>query len=174
MITIISATNRPNSNTLKVAENYLQLMEKQDVKVKLLTLEHLPADFAFAELYGKRSPKFQQLLDEYIVPAQKFVIIVPEYNGSFPGILKTFIDAIHPDINRGKKAALVGVSSGRAGNLRGMEHLTGILNYLGLYIHPNKLPISSVLTVLDQEGRIKDEGTFKALEKHVMDVVGSW
>lgn len=171
MITVISCTNRPNSNTLKVAKQYAQLIEKQGVNYKLLSLEKLPHTIAFDEVLNKRSEIFQQIIDEYIMPAQKFVFIAPEYNGSFPGILKIFLDAIHPDINRGKKAAFVGVSSGRAGNLRGMEHLTGILNYLGLHVHPNKLPVSSVLTLLDAEGKIKDELTRKVLEKHAMDVV---
>ncbi len=170
MITIISATNRPNSNTLKVAQLYAQLMEKQQLKCKVLSLETVPHDLAFNELFGKRSTNFQQLLDEYIIPVQKIVIISPEYNGSFPGILKTFIDAINPDLNRGKKIGLVGVSSGKAGNLRGMDHLTGILNYLGMHVHPNKQPISSILTLLDDKGTIIDPLTIKLLEKHLNDI----
>jgi NAD(P)H-dependent FMN reductase len=171
MITLISATNRPNSNSLKVAKNYAQLMEKQGVETRLLSLEQLPFDFILTDLYSKRSENFQQLLNDFILPAEKFVFIAPEYNGSFPGILKTFLDAIPPDLNRGKKAALIGVSSGRAGNLRGMEHLTGILNYLGMHVHPNKLPISSVLTLLDESGNIMDPNTIKVLEKHAGDVL---
>lgn len=167
MITIISATNRPNSNTLKIAKNYAQLMEKQGVESKIFSLERLPKDFIATDLYNSRSENFQQLLDEYIVPAKKLVFIVPEYNGSFPGILKTFIDAIHPDINRGKMVALVGVSSGRAGNLRGLDHLSGILHYLGIHILPNKQPISSVLTLLNEDGTLKDENTIKVLEKQI-------
>jgi chromate reductase len=171
MITVISCTNRPNSNTLKIAKHYLQLLEKQGVKCRLFALEQLPHDIAFAELFNKRSENFQQLLNEFILPAQKFVLVVPEYNGSFPGILKVFLDAIHPDLNRGKKVALLGVSSGRAGNLRGMEHLTGILNYLGMHVHPNKLPVSGVLNVLNPDGSLKDEGAEKAIEKHAMDII---
>ena len=171
MITIISATNRLGSSTLKIAKNYAQLMEKQGVETKLFSFELLPPDLIFTDLYSKRSDNFQQLLEEFIIPAQKFVFIIPEYNGSFPGVLKTFLDAVNPDMNRGKKVAMVGVSSGRAGNLRGMDHMTGILNYLGMFVHPNKLPISSVLTLLDTHGSIKDENTVKALEKHALDVV---
>ncbi len=171
MITLISATNRPNSNTLKITQYYAQLLEKQQLKYKILSLEKVPNDISFNELFGNRSQKFQQLLDEYIVPAQKFVIIAPEYNGSFPGILKTFIDAIPTEINRGKKVALIGVASGRAGNLRGLDHLTGILNYLGMYVHPNKQPISSILTVLNEKAEITDDIIIKALEKHVNDLV---
>jgi|SRR3954470_585120 len=167
MTTIISATNRPNSNTSKIASAYAQLMEKQGVAAKVFSLEQLSPDMHFIDLYGKHSEKFQQLLQEYIIPAEKFVFIVPEYNGSFPGILKLFIDAIHPDVNRGKKAALVGVSSGRAGNLRGLDHLTSVLHYLGIYVHPNKLPISSVLSVLNEQGKLTDEMTVKVLEKQI-------
>lgn len=171
MITIISATNRPDSNSLKIAQLYSQILEKQGVRSEVLSLEKVPVDIAFNELFSRRSPEFQELLEKYIIPSQKFVIIAPEYNGSFPGVLKTFIDAMHPELLRGKKSALVGVSSGRAGNLRGMDHLTGILHYLGLHVHPNKLPISSVLSLLDDNGNLTDENTTKALEKHVLDFV---
>ena len=171
MITIISATNRPQSNTLKIAQNYAQLIEKQGVETKLFSLEQLPADFIITDLYNKRSENFQQLLNEFIIPAEKFVFIVPEYNGSFPGVLKTFLDAVHPDTNRSKKVALVGVATGRAGNLRGMDHLTGILHYLGMHILPNKQPISSVLALLNADGSLKDENTIKAIEKQIGEFV---
>jgi chromate reductase, NAD(P)H dehydrogenase (quinone) len=52
-----------------------------------------------------------------------------------------------------------------------MEHLTGILNYLGMHVHPNKLPVSSVLTLLNADGHIKDENTLRVLEKHALDVI---
>lgn len=172
MITIIASTNRLNSSALKVAKHYQQLIKKTGQETQLLSLEQLPVDIAFNELYGKRSQDFQKILDTYIIPVQKFVFVVPEYNGSFPGILKLFIDAIHPDLLRRKKVALVGVASGRAGNLRGMEHLTGVFNYLGVFVHPNRLPVSSVLTLLNENGEIKDANTLLVLEKHVSDVIG--
>lgn len=171
MITIISATNRPNSNTLKIATNYAQLLENQGVDSKVLTLESLPVNFISSDLYNNRSEAFQKLLNEYIIPVQKFVVISPEYNGSFPGVLKVFLDAFPPELNRGKKVALVGVSSGRGGNIRGMEHLTGIFNYLGLHVHHHKLAISNVLSLLDDNGTIKDEKTIHFLNKHISDLI---
>ncbi len=167
MITIISATNRPDSNTLKIARNYALLMEKHNIHPKLLSLEVLPRDIAFTDLYGHRSKEFDKIVTEFLVPAEKFVFISPEYNGSFPGILKVFLDAIHPDLNRNKKAALIGVSTGRAGNLRGMDHLTSILHYLGLHVHPLKQPISNVLHLMDENGKLKDEYTIRILEKQI-------
>lgn len=171
MITIISATNRPNSNTFKLASFYSQLLEKQQVKWQILSLESVPENLAFGETFGKRSEKFQQLLEHYIIPIQKFIIVAPEYNGSYPGILKTFFDAIPPDYNRNKKVGLIGVSSGRAGNLRGMEHLTGVLNYLGMHVHPNKQPVSVINTLFNEKNDITDPNTLQALNKHITDLI---
>jgi hypothetical protein len=52
-----------------------------------------------------------------------------------------------------------------------MDHLTGILNYLGMHVHPNKLPVSSVLSLMNGEGQIGDEGTKNILGKHSIDIV---
>ena len=71
------------------------------------------------------------------------------------------------DINRSwknKKVLLTGVSTGRAGNLRGMEHLTGSLMHMKMHVHPNRLPISQVDKLLDEEDHIKDPGTLKAVD----------
>jgi len=89
--------------------------------------------------------------------------------------VKLFIDACsirnYADNFKGKKAAIVGVAAGRAGNLRGMEHLTGVLNYLGTTIMPNRLPISSIGGLLDEDKKLKDEATQKALQGFVEGVV---
>ena len=167
MITIISATNRPNSNTLKLAKSYAQLMEKHGASPKLLSLQDLPHEIAFSDVFGNRSPQFQQIVDEYVTPAQKLVILSPEYNGSFPGILKVFFDALEYNSNRHKKAALIGVSTGRAGNLLGMDHLTAILNFMGIHVHPLKQPISQVAQLLDEHGKLKDEYTITLFDKQI-------
>ncbi len=53
-----------------------------------------------------------------------------------------------------KKALLTGVASGRAGNLRGMDHLSDTLHYLKMNVFYNKLPISSVNQVMDTHGNL--------------------
>jgi chromate reductase, NAD(P)H dehydrogenase (quinone) len=99
------------------------------------------------------------------------VYIVPEYNGGFPGVLKLFLDACsvreYKKTFKGKKAALVGIATGRAGNLRGLEHLTGILNHVGTVVLPNRLPISSIEKLMDDDGIIRDPATLKVIEKQM-------
>lgn len=154
--TIISGTDRAGSNTLRVARQMREMLEAKGVTASLVSLEGIGLD--------RRSEVLAGLEVEVLVPTTHFLIVAPEYNGSFPGCLKTVIDL--SDIRRvwwGKKALLTGVSTGRAGNLRGMEHLTGILNYLKVTIHPNRLPISVVDKLMDAGGRIRDEATLAAL-----------
>ncbi len=163
-ITIISSTNRLDSNTEKIANYYLSILKNKTFHVDLLNLKELPESFLFSDLYGKRSDEFQKIIDKYIEQQTKFIFIVPEYNGSFPGILKGFLDAVSPKLWLDNKACLVGISSGRAGNLRGMEHLTNILNYLKVNVYHNKLPISRVDSLLDTSGNLTDAETKRAID----------
>lgn len=165
-ITLISGTNRPSSYTLRVATYYKQLLQNDGFETQLLTLEQLPANFLFSETFGNRTEAFQLLIDTYVLNSNKFVFVAPEYNGSFPGILKGFLDAVPPSYWNGKKAALLGVAQGRAGNLRGIEQLTLILNYLKVNVLYNKLPISVVDTLFDDAGNLTHIPTQNAISMH--------
>jgi chromate reductase len=112
-----------------------------------------------------RDDSFLKMEDELLKPATRFIIIMPEYNGSYPGILKLLID--NTDIAKvwwHKKVLLTGVSTGRAGNLRGMDHLTGVLLYLKMIVHPNRLPISVVDKLLDGENHFSNKETINAIQ----------
>jgi NAD(P)H-dependent FMN reductase len=163
-ITIISATNRADSNTEKVANYYLTVLKSKGVKAELFSLKNLPESFLFSDLFGNRSNDFQKIIDSYIEHQTKFIFIVPEYNGSFAGVLKVFLDSISPKFWVDNKVCLTGVSTGRAGNLRGLEHLTNIFNYLKVNVYHDKLPISRVDTLLDDNGNLTDTETKKAID----------
>lgn len=163
-ITIISATNRIDSNTEKIANYYQSVLKSKGINASVLSLKDLPETFISSDLYGKRSPEFQKIIDTYIEHQHKFIFISPEYNGSFAGVLKIFLDAIPPKTWQDNKACLVGVSAGRAGNLRGLEHLTNILNYLKVNVYHNKLPISMVANLLDVSNALSDLETQKVIE----------
>ena len=162
-IVVVSCTNRPDSNSLKVSKIYQNMLLAKGVNCILLDFCVLPENIAFGETFGRRSSQYDQLLDAYVRSKNKFIFVVPEYNGSFPGILKTFLDSAHPRDWNGKKACLVGIADGRAGNLRGMDHLTGILHYLKMNVYHDKLPISVVNKMMDEVGKeFINEGQIKA------------
>ena len=132
-----SGTNRANSNTKRVASLYHRILSEKAIHSEIYSLEGWS--------WFSKNPDFDEIQKNLFIPASHIVFVAPEYNGSFPGVLKTMIDiSDHQTVWQGKKALLVGVSTGRAGNLRGMEHLTVILHFLKVDVHHNKLPISSV------------------------------
>jgi chromate reductase len=167
MITIISSTNRPGSSTLKLAQYYQDKLREKGVEAGLLSLSQLPPNIIQTDLYGNRSAEFEPIQD-IITKTEKFLFVIPEYNGSFPGVLKVFIDACSfPESFYEKKAALVGVSSGKYGNIRGVDHFTGICNYIHLHVMPLKIHIPSIHKELAENGQLFKEDTLKFTNEQI-------
>lgn len=161
MVTIISGTNRPNSNTLKVAKYYQHQLATKGLETNLLDLRDLPENLIGSDLYGQRSPEFEKL-QQLVTQSDKFIFIIPEYNGSFPGVLKVFIDACaFPESFYDKKACLVGISSGKYGNIRGIDHFNGVCGYLHLNVMPLRLHIANIKSELDENNAFYKEDTVK-------------
>lgn len=167
MITIIAATNRQNSSTLRLANYYQKQLAEKGSQAELLSLTELPDNFITSDLYGKRSEAFQKIQDK-ITATDKFLFIVPEYNGGFPGILKTFVDACKfPESFYGKKAALTGLSSGKYGNVRGIEHFTGICHYINMHLMPLRLHIPLIDKELDEQDNLFKPDTLKFVNQQI-------
>jgi len=166
-IIVLSCTNRPKSYTSQVSKIYSELLRTKNVDQEILSLENIPKDSAFSETFGNRSEEFEKTIEKYIRSQKRFIFIIPEYNGSFPGILKVFLDCVHPREWADKKVCLVGVSSGRGGNIRGMEHITGVLHYLKLHTYHNKLPISLIDKIMGADGKFVHPEQLKACENQI-------
>lgn len=173
MILVIHGTNRITSQSKPVSDfvvNYL--VSKFPDSIQLIDLSTIPMTaFASEIMYHTDtiSDEIKKLQLEYLIPAEKFIFVSPEYNGSIPGILKLFIDACSISDARAsfyhKKALLIGVASGRAGNLRGLDHLAAVLMYVNMVIYPNKLPISRIESLMDFNQNLTDESTIKVISK---------
>lgn len=172
MITIICATHRPKNQTQWVVVHYRQILEDLGERVSVLQMSDLPRDFPHSDSFGARTDATDTLIREKILPASRLVIISPEYNGSYPGIFKAFLDGVDPGIWKGKRVALVGVAAGRAGNLRGMDHLTDVLHYLRMEVFSFKVPISRLHTLTDAEGRLDHAETEKVLRRQASEFLG--
>jgi chromate reductase, NAD(P)H dehydrogenase (quinone) len=164
MITIISGTNRNDSMTLRVATHYHRLFTEKGQEAQLVSLE--------GKAVWDRTPELEQMEELYFIPAQKIVFVLPEYNGSIPGILKLMMD--NSDIKKCwwyKKAMLVGVADGRAGNLRGLDHMTNILNYMKMNVLYNKVPLSRINEEISAEGQVLKTATAQTIEQQVEDFI---
>ena len=173
MITIINGTNR-NGNLSQIISTYYrdELVNLGAQNVHYLTMEDLPENMVSSMMFTSdgRSASLTMMQDDIIIPSEKFLFILPEYNGGIPGILKLFIDACssyrRDECFKGKKVGMLGVAAGRAGNLRGMEHLTGVMNYLGSIVMPDKLPISSIHSLINDDKQLTDDDTKLVIKSH--------
>ena len=167
MITIVSTTNREGSITYKVAMLYSKLLDQIHAKNQIFDLSLLPKDFIFSDFGDNSTDYFVNQVQQYIDKADRFIIISPEYHGSYPGIFKAFIDCIGNDGIKEKKVALVGVSSGRAGNLRGLDHLTALFHHLGAEVYSSKTIISLIHTLFDDNNELNNSDTLKIIKNQI-------
>src|SRR5690606_33055299 len=130
MVKIIVGTNRKNSVSKIIAELYQRILAERGAETEILELENLTTDLSETALYENngKNDRYNDFHSK-VKAGTKFVFVVPEYNGSFPGILKSFIDGMtYPNTFRNKKCALVGISSGIGGGGIALSHLTDIFH----------------------------------------------
>lgn len=147
-IVIIVGTNRPNSMSRKIAEYYQNILNQLNSPSIILDLINLPHDFTVSALYENtgKNAEFNSL-KELLEQTDKFVFIVPEYNGSYPGVLKAFIDGLpYPNSFANKKAALVGLSSNMQGAAVALSHLNDVFSYLGMNTLALRVKLAQIRT----------------------------
>lgn len=165
MITIIVSTHRKNSYTAKMAELVKTRLQQRGQAASVLDLRLLPRDFMWKKIEGEEHPEFDYLIGEHIRDVHKFIFVIPEYNGSFPGMVKTFIDAVPPRFFYTKKAALIGIASGRAGALRALDDMTGVLHYLQVEVLSDKPKFPGIDKILNDSGSLNDPDASVRLDK---------
>lgn len=165
---IISGTNRPHSRTRQVAEFVQKLYAEQGEKTEIIDLTDVGLELlAAAAPYGDAMPEKMRSAIEKINVADGIIVVCPEYNGSMPGALKYFIDHwSYPTSFEFRPIALIGLG-GRFGALRPVEHLQGVFGYRNAFIYPERVFISNVHKVFDEEGRLVDENILGLLKSQV-------
>ena len=93
MMTLIVGTNRPGSNTRKVARHVEEIYAALKVPLHVLDLAQMPPEIFSAASYAEKPASFRPFADA-VLKSSGLVIVTPEYNGGMPGVLKYFIDML--------------------------------------------------------------------------------
>jgi NAD(P)H-dependent FMN reductase len=142
-------------------------MNTQGVETTLLDLTELPSSLFSPGAYDTKPKAFQAFADA-VVHSDGLYVVAPEYNGSFPGALKLFIDHLpFPESFEGRPVAFTGVAAGQFGNLRGIEHLQSIFGYRNAHIFPQRLFIKGATQALNSQGELTDEQQQNRLTQQV-------
>lgn len=144
MIEIISGTNRPDSQTRKMANLVLSLYKAQGTPAQILDLVDMPAELFSPASYGTKPASFAPMSDR-ILACHGIHMIVPEYNGSFPGALKYFIDMLKfPESFEHRSVAYVGLAAGVWGGIRAVEQLQMIFAYRNAFNLPHRVWVAGI------------------------------
>jgi len=156
MITVISGTNRINSNSLIISKACCNELNKLGVESKLCCLSQLPSNFMDI-MYSYKDNTYNNIIKQSISASNKYIFVIAEYNGSYPGILKAFIDSIQAKEFENKKACIIGVSTGYAGALRPLDHFTDVLHHLKVEVMSHKLKLSKIYININEKKEIDKE-----------------
>jgi len=80
---------------------------------------------------------------ELMTKTDALVLVVPEYNHSYPGELKLLLDMDFDNYNR-MPVVVVGASSGSHGGMRVIEHIQPVLNNFKMNVVPASLRFDSL------------------------------
>ena len=165
MIVLLIATNRPDSNTAKVAAHVADIYKAKGQTLHIVDLHQLPPEIFSPSSYAEKPAAFAPF-QEAISKASGVLIVTPEYNGGIPGVFKYFLDMLKfPESFKGTPVAFVGLAAGIWGALRPVEQIEDILIYRHAVIFPERVNISAINNHLDDKGRVKTPDLIERLEK---------
>ena len=159
---IVLGTNRKDRESEKVARwIFGKMKDREDIETEFFDVRDfdLPHDdygTTIAELF----PEWR----DAVIRADGLVIVTPEYNHGYPGILKSVLDLLLKEYIH-KAVAFAGVSAGVFGGARVIEACLPMVRELGLAPTFTDLNFPRVQTKFDENGKLIDE----AYEKRVKD-----
>jgi NAD(P)H-dependent FMN reductase len=105
-----------------------------------------------------------------IMRADALVLVVPEYNHGYPGLLKHILDTNLKEYIH-KAVGICGVSAGGFGGTRVIENLLPVMRELGMVTIFWDGNFSNVHTLFDTDGRLLDQAFIRRMEKFLNELI---
>ena len=141
-----------------------RIARREGVETELLDVATLPIPTDDAGEAAK-DPAFADTMNR----ADALVLVAPEYNRGYPGLLKHVLDTNLTEYIH-KAVGVVGVSAGIFGGARVIENLLPVLRELGLVTIFWDVNVNNVRSRFDEDGTLVDE-SFLAIDKFLDELV---
>lgn len=116
------------------------------------------------------APASVRLMGEKLMQADAIVVVTPEYNNGYPGVLKNAIDYFLPEFKR-KPVGIVTTSSGPFGGINALAQLRQVFMLVGAYPLPARLPIPFIQDAFDDKQLPKDAGVVKTTTRFLDELL---
>jgi len=160
ILTIIGST-RPNRATDRVAKWVAtETNTVEGIEFETLDLNDYQLPFFDEPVSPRYNPErkpnqaAQQILSK-LEKADGFIVVTPEYNHSFPAVLKNMFDYIAYEV---KRKPFVIVSHGTVGGARAAEHLKLVINEVQAVAIPAFVAVVGLAAyTFDEDGNLTNE-----------------
>src|ERR687892_330574 len=156
-IPIILGSTRRERQSPKVARFVHERMRRYE-QIETEILDLLEYNFPIMEerlRFRDDPPPGLREFSEKIARADSFVIVTPEYNNGYPGVLKNALDYLLPEYER-KPIGIVTVSAGGFGGLTCLAQLRLVTLGIGAFPIPENLAVSRVQDSFREDGTPND------------------
>ena len=165
---VLLGTNRKQRKSAHAAKWLVGEMEKRaDIETRLFDVSEfaLPDD-DYGEAIKDQFPEWR----DAIIQADGLVIVSPEYNHGYPGVLKAVLDMLLKEYIH-KAVAFVGVSAGPWGGARVIEAMVPMVRELGLAVTFTDLNFPSIQKKFDEQGKLLDPAYERRLKDFLDELV---
>src|SRR5687767_2755763 len=163
---VILGTTRKGRMSVHAARFMVRQIEKrQGISTELIDLSELPMPIDDAGEAIK-----DNAFSHKIALADALVIVTPEYNHSFPGLLKHVLDSCLKEYIH-KAAGIVGVSAGPFGGVRAIQDFLPVIREFGLVNIFWDVNFGNIASVFDASGKLLDEAFVKRADKFLDELV---
>jgi NAD(P)H-dependent FMN reductase len=165
-IPVILGTTRQGRMSEHVARFVFgEVGKRKGIETELIDIRELSFPVA-DEGAGIKDAKFS----ETVARADALILVVPEYNHGYPGLLKHALDTNLSEYIH-KAVGICGVSAGPFGGTRVIENLLPVMRELGLVTIFWDGNFSSVQKAFDASGALLDAGYVRRLDKFLKELI---
>jgi NAD(P)H-dependent FMN reductase len=165
-IPIILGTARQGRRTEHVARFVFEQTKKRaDVETELIDVRKLPMKLDDAG-EGMKDPGFSATIER----CDGIILVVPEYNHGYPGLLKHALDMNLKEYIH-KAVGICGVSAGPFGGARVIEGLLPVMRELGLVTIFEDVNFGKVQSIFDEQGKLLDQSYVRRVDKFLNELI---
>ncbi len=182
---VFAGSTRADSYNRKLAREVVGLAGPKAQVVTHLELSDFDLPLYNADLEAHARPPAQVRLKEIFADHDGWIICTPEYNASYPPLLKNVIDWVTSPVkgdpvwgdefraSRGKVVGMLSASPGALGGLRAQSHLAPLLLNIKCWVAPTNHALGKAADAFDAEGRLVNDKARQSVEAVVDQVIAA-
>jgi chromate reductase len=173
---IFAGSTRQQSFNRQLAACAASMARANGAEVTHLELADFDIPMYNADLEARGTPPDVLRLKQEMHAHPAWILCTPEYNGSYPALLKNTLDWAsspvkgHPQWSdgtlpfRGKVVGLLSASPGALGGLRALSHLMPLLHNLECWVAPRQFAVSQAREAFDAQGRLTGDARTRGVQ----------